>query len=216
MKEVNKLKSSRDDYMKKLTDVGHQLRSFAREQQLASEISQLETRHKSAKYELELATTRLDKTKAEIAQLDKQIKKIAADIKSTEKSVESLANKMEKLRTAISVVEDEVFEDFNDEVGIESIRDYENARVNRAKQESETKIKYATQRSRIEHLLEYEEKRDLVGALQAAKDRVEELKQELQTIKVKRCYRLLLMSSRKKPTARPLSPILKRRSTMSW
>jgi structural maintenance of chromosome 1 len=184
MQQVTRLKQDRDDYLRKLTDLGHQLRSFAREQQLASEISSLETRHKSAKYELELAMTKLDKNKAESAQLDKQIKKIATDTKKAEKSLQTLSDKLETLRTKISAVEDEVFEDFNDEVGIENIREYENARVNRAKQESEMKIRFSTQRSRIENLLDYEEKRDLAGTLQAVQDRVKQLKEELKALKV--------------------------------
>lgn len=51
-KQVEALKQRRDENVRRLADLGHQLRNFAREQQLAQLIAQLETHAKSLQAQL--------------------------------------------------------------------------------------------------------------------------------------------------------------------
>lgn len=184
MKEITKLKKDRDDYLKTLTEIGHQLRSFAKEQQLQHEVTQLDSRHQAIKYELELAQEKQKKNETDSKQILKQLDKIKADKKKKKAELEKRAATMEELKKAINAVEDQVFKKFSSEVGIENVREYETARVDRAKDASEAKIRFATQRSRIEHLLEYEKGRNLENSVNEQRRLVGEERKKLKAAQV--------------------------------
>lgn len=170
--------------MKQLTELGHQLRSFAKEQQLTQELSQLETRLKSVKYELELAQDKLAKNQTEKANVAKRLTQIQSEKKKLKNVVEKRSQKMEELRTTINKVEDDVFAKFSKDVGIENVREYESARINRSREESEFKIKLSSQRSRIQNLLEYETGRDLDKSSREQQDKLDDERKKLKAVQV--------------------------------
>lgn len=170
--------------MKSLTEIGHQLRSFAKEQQLTQEVTQLETRLKSLKYELELAQDKVKKSGTEQTQITKQFKKIDTEKTKLKAEVDKRAKKIDELKNTINEVEDDIFKKFSKEVGIENVREYESASINRSKEESEAKIRFSSQRSRIEHLLEYENGRDLKKSLKDQQDKVAAERKNLKTKQV--------------------------------
>ena len=182
MKDIQTLRNQRTEYLKQLTDVGHQLRSFAREQQLNSELANLDSRWKTAKYELDLASERVKKNEQELAQVNSQLKSLNPKIKKLEQEIEKRKETMDELTASIRKIEDEIFQDFSQQVGVDNFREYEEAKLNHAKTVSETKLRYSTQKARINTLLEYETQRDLRKTLEAQeaklnadRDRMKEL-----------------------------------------
>lgn len=176
---MSKLKKERDECLQELSDLGHQLRSYAKEQQLASELTNLETRQKSITYELNLSNEKLKKNKGEVDAATKQSAKITTELNKVNKEISALEKQVEKLQESIHKVEDEVFATFSKEVGIKNVREYENARVSRAKEDGEARLRFSTQKSRIQQLIAYEGKRDLEKALNDQKSKIEKEKANL-------------------------------------
>lgn len=122
-------------------------------------------------------TTEREQLTAQLATVNKEIKKLEASTGSREESIKTLQDK-------IHTVEDEIFHAFSAEVGVENVREYETARLNRAKEQSEMRLRFSTQKARIEHLLAYEEQRDLKKTADDAQRKLDEDKQKLKEIMV--------------------------------
>jgi structural maintenance of chromosome 1 len=125
--------------MQQLTDIGNHLRSFAKEQQLAAELTNLETRHKSVTFELDLLNEKLKKNKSERETASKQHAKLQTEATKLGKEVATLEKQIEKVQATIHAVEDQIFAQFSKAVGIENVRVYENVRQNRAKEQGDAR-----------------------------------------------------------------------------
>jgi len=156
---IGEWKSQRDVKSQRITELGHIIRSHAREKQLEYEISQLEMKQTSNTFDLDLSNKRLAKAKEDYDQLadrtnelqTKYIDIFITNIKEKKKEIENDEND-------IKYKEDKIFNTFQDEVG--DIREYEK----RIRERNDTKTKVLTQitaqKSRLINILEYENSRN--------------------------------------------------------
>jgi structural maintenance of chromosome 1 len=178
-REVAELKRKRDACLNKLAEIGQSLRSFAKEEQLKAQLTTLQSRLKYTKVDLDATESRMQKNDEELEAINKEIKKLENQIRQLTRAIESREDNIEKLRADIRKIEDQIFGSFSRQVGVPNILEYEERRLRLAKEASEKRLLYATQRSRIASLLEYERQRDFKGTIERLEKSIKEDEDEL-------------------------------------
>jgi hypothetical protein len=64
-------------------------------------------------------------------------------------AIDSRENRIDKLKTDIRKIEEKIFGPFSQRIGVPNILEYEEKRLQLAKEATEKRLFYATQRSRI-------------------------------------------------------------------
>jgi structural maintenance of chromosome 1 len=177
-KKIDEIRKRRDQYLQELSEIGQTLRSFAREEQLRSQQSALESKLKFSKYDLEVTEGKLKKNDEEISELNSAIKKLKPTINKLTAAIDARRADIDRLKDEIHKIEDEQFKDFSKTVGVSNIREYEETRMRLAKERSEKTVFFTTQKSRIQNLLEYERQRDLEGPIERLKEKISEDEKE--------------------------------------
>lgn len=70
-------------------------------------------------------------------------------------------------------------------MGVANFREYEESKLNAQKSESEGKLKFATQRSRINNLIEFEKERDISKSLEVQQKKLDQDKEKLDQLTAK-------------------------------
>jgi structural maintenance of chromosome 1 len=153
---------------------------MAQEQQLVVKLSNLETRFKSISFELDLSKEKVAKAQTESDTATKQNAKIKTELTKVNKEISAVQKQIDTLTTAVNQIEDQIFAKFSKEVGIENVREYENARLNKSKEDGEARLRFSTQKSRIQQLIAYEGRRDLEKVLN---DQVAKVNKEKENLK---------------------------------
>jgi len=162
-KQIEDLKRTRDRYLRELTEVGRSLRSVDKEQEQSSQIAGFEMRIKYASMDLEKTKENIENNQKEQTMLRKEIQKLEPDLTKLDTAIDNREKHINAVLAEIHQAEDRIFEDFCKEVGVETIREYEENNLTQAKQRAQRKLEFSTQISRLRNQLEYEEKRDLKG-----------------------------------------------------
>ncbi|XP_049850779.1 uncharacterized protein LOC126323906 [Schistocerca gregaria] len=172
-KEVVQMKSRRDQLISSLSEVTQAI-STARYQHLQSTVSKQESKLRSLQLEKELTENRLQKLEESIRMLEGSISQLHPEYEKLCLVVNERRRKIESMRASILRIEDELFDAFSKKVGVDHIREWDESRKHRMMQQAETRLRFASQRSRINNLIEYERQRDEGQGIQDLERRMKE------------------------------------------
>lgn len=170
-KQVDALKRKRDSFLAELKELSKHRRKEPQLQNLKSQIDGLRNRLRYSHKDKE--TTE----KQSLTAISKDLDFIEKELRSLEPKRDELRKSMEKRSTAITNtekrmnrVEDQVFREFCDQIGVENIRQYEERQLRSQQERAQRRLEFSNQESRLMNQLDYERGRDTKGQLKKLKD----------------------------------------------
>ncbi|NWI12307.1 SMC1B protein, partial [Crypturellus soui] len=155
-KEMNKMKERRDKLINELKDLMKIKRKESDLKQLQAQCQGIQTRLKYSQSELDLIR------KKHLANCYKEKSKLESELMNTESQHEMLREgvlqrkeKIEEFQKKINEVEDAVFQEFCEEIGIENIRVYEQEHVRQQEEIDRKRLEFESQKTRLSIQLEY-------------------------------------------------------------
>ncbi|KAF7237699.1 Structural maintenance of chromosomes protein 1B [Varanus komodoensis] len=129
-KEVNELKGQREKLMNELKDLLKMKRKETDLKHLQTQCQGIQTRHKYSQNELEvLKKKHLANLYKEKSMLESELVNIKSQCAMLNEGVLQRAGSMDELQKKINEVEDRVFHEFCEEIGVDNIRVYEKEHV---------------------------------------------------------------------------------------
>lgn len=155
--EVEGLRRQRDQLLAQLADLQKEKQSGFSADSIRSEIDRLEDKLRVCKEALHAAERRSLDKQTEMKHVDESIAEVTPRLDELQSRLDKLEEEMQNVETEVHEVEDEVFATFCDELGIENIRVYDEQTSRITQEFNEVRLRFATQISKIENSLSYEE-----------------------------------------------------------
>ncbi|XP_053834074.1 structural maintenance of chromosomes protein 1B isoform X1 [Vidua macroura] len=155
-KEISKMKERRDSLINELKDLMRIRRKEADLKQLRAQCQGTQTRLKYSQSELDLIKKKhLANLFMEKSKLESELVNIEAQYDMLNEGVVQRKLKIEEFQKKINEVEDVVFREFCEEIGIENIRVYEQEHVRQQEEIDKRRLEFENQRTRLNVQLEY-------------------------------------------------------------
>uniref|UniRef100_A0A8C0U9X2 Structural maintenance of chromosomes 1B n=1 Tax=Cyanistes caeruleus TaxID=156563 RepID=A0A8C0U9X2_CYACU len=155
-KEMSKMKERRDSLINELKDLMKTRRKEADLKQLRAQCHGTQTRLKYSQAELDLIRKKhLANLFMEKSKLESELVNIEAQYDMLNEGVVQRKEKIEEFQKNINEVEDVVFREFCEEIGIENIRVYEQEHVRQQEEIDKRRLEFENQRTRLNIQLEY-------------------------------------------------------------
>ncbi|XP_048371308.1 structural maintenance of chromosomes protein 1B [Sphaerodactylus townsendi] len=155
-KEINELKERRENLMNELKDLLKIQRREADLRQLQAQCHGLQTRHKYSKSELDLIEKKqLSSFSKEKSKLESELVNIQSQLAMLNEEVLQRARKISEFQKKIDEVEDGVFREFCEEIGVENIRVYEKEHLQKQEEIDKKRFEFENQKTRLSVQLEY-------------------------------------------------------------
>ncbi|EED12277.1 cohesin complex subunit (Psm1), putative [Talaromyces stipitatus ATCC 10500] len=169
--EMENLHKLKDKLLADLAALPKGHRRGTDEETFQGELVGLEQRLAYAKEELKALERNIKSKDSELQFAKKQVAEVQPKLREKEKALKQLENSIQSAEQSVAGVEDEIYSDFCERLGYDSIRDYEALQGSLQEEASRKKLEFTTQKSRIENQLSFEKQR-----LQATDDRISSLK----------------------------------------
>ncbi|XP_041254547.1 structural maintenance of chromosomes protein 1B [Onychostruthus taczanowskii] len=192
-KEMNKMKERRDSLINELKDLMRIRRKEADLKQLRAQCQGTQTRLKYSQSELDLIKKKhLANLFMEKSKLESELVNIEAQHDMLNEGIVQRKEKIEEFQKKINKVEDTVFWEFCEEIGIENIRVYEQEHMRQQEEIDKRRLEFESQRTRLNVQLEYN--RDHLQKLTNSVSKLRETihKDEAEIIKLKKDEEKLL------------------------
>ncbi|XP_059701717.1 structural maintenance of chromosomes protein 1B isoform X1 [Haemorhous mexicanus] len=155
-KEINKMKERRDSLITELKDLMRIRRKEADLKQLRAQCQGTQTRLKYSQSELDLIKKKhLANLFMEKSKLESELVNIEAQHDMLNEGIVQRKEKIKEFQKKIDKVEDVVFREFCEEIGIENIRVYEQEHVRQQEEIDKRRLEFENQRTRLNIQLEY-------------------------------------------------------------
>ncbi|XP_074395067.1 structural maintenance of chromosomes protein 1B [Zonotrichia albicollis] len=155
-KEMNKMKERRDSLITELKDLMRIRRKEADLKQLRAQCQGTQTRLKYSQSELDIIKKKhLANLFMEKSKLESELVNIEAQYDMLNEGIVQRKEKIEEFQRKINKVEDDVFREFCEEIGIENIRVYEQEHVRQQEEIDKRRLEFENQRTRLNIQLEY-------------------------------------------------------------
>ncbi|XP_021385652.1 structural maintenance of chromosomes protein 1B [Lonchura striata] len=155
-KEISKMKEGRDRLINELKDLMRVRRKEADLKQLRAQCQGTQTRLKYSQSELDIIKKKhLANLFMEKSKLQSELLNIEAQHDMLNEGVVQRKLKIEEFQEKINKVEDDVFQEFCEEIGIENIRVYEQEHVRQQEEIDKKRLEFENQRTRLNIQLEY-------------------------------------------------------------
>nr|XP_002187833.4 structural maintenance of chromosomes protein 1B [Taeniopygia guttata] len=155
-KEISKMKEGRDSLINELKDLMRIRRKEADLKQLRAQCQGTQTRLKYSQSELDLIKKKhLANLFMEKSKLQSELLNVEAQYDMLNEGVVQRKQKIEEFQKKINKVEDDVFQEFCEEIGIENIRVYEQEHVRQQEEIDKKRLEFENQRTRLNIQLEY-------------------------------------------------------------
>ncbi|XP_051238323.1 structural maintenance of chromosomes protein 1B [Dicentrarchus labrax] len=157
-KDMKRLKERKDQLTAELRDLMRLKRKEADLSQIIAQGQGAKTRLKYSKTELEnLRKKNILKCQAEISRMESELANLDSQIQMQQESVEVKDAEMRKIRDQIDQMEDLVFSDFCAEIGVDSIREYEQEHLKQQTELDKKRLEFESQCAHLNANLEYEQ-----------------------------------------------------------
>ncbi|XP_074489832.1 structural maintenance of chromosomes protein 1B [Sebastes fasciatus] len=157
-KDMMRLKERKHQLTAEIRDLMRLRRKDSDLKQIIAQAQGAQTRLKYSKTELEnLRKKNIPKCQAEISRMESELANLDSQIQMQLEDVEVKDAKMRKIRDQIDQMEDLVFSDFCAEIGVGSIREYEQEHLKQKTELERKRLEFETQCTRLNATLEYEE-----------------------------------------------------------
>ncbi|XP_014793889.1 PREDICTED: structural maintenance of chromosomes protein 1B [Calidris pugnax] len=155
-KEMNKMKERRDSLINELKILMRIKRKEADLKQLHAQLHGTQTRLKYSQSELDLIKKKhLANLYAEKSKLESELLNIESQHEMLNEGIAKRKEKMEEFQKKINEVEDAVFREFCEEIGIENIRVYEQEHLRQQEEIDKRRLEFENQKTRLNIQLEY-------------------------------------------------------------
>ncbi|ESN94054.1 hypothetical protein HELRODRAFT_187454 [Helobdella robusta] len=183
-KMLNQLKSRKEKLTEEMKEQMKQKRKESELNTIRSQIKGLETR---LKYSI---SDRDNTQNRSIQQLEKDIENfklkqetLEPEIEAIQKSMSDRKVKLKAVKGKMDRVEDEIFQEFCEEIGVENIRQYEERELQVQEERAQKRMEFENQKMRLVNQLEFEKSRDTMMNVQKWKEAVAEDEKELEKLK---------------------------------
>uniref|UniRef100_A0A671TX05 Structural maintenance of chromosomes 1B n=1 Tax=Sparus aurata TaxID=8175 RepID=A0A671TX05_SPAAU len=157
-KTMMKLKERKDQLAAELRDLMRLKRKESDLKQIIAQAQGAKTRLKYSKAELEnLRKKNILKCQAEISRMESESANLESQIQMQQEGVEAKDAEMRRIREQIHQIEDLVFSDFCAEIGVDSIREYEQEHLKQQTELDKKRLEFESQRTQLYAQLEYEQ-----------------------------------------------------------
>uniref|UniRef100_A0A4X2MDW9 Structural maintenance of chromosomes protein n=1 Tax=Vombatus ursinus TaxID=29139 RepID=A0A4X2MDW9_VOMUR len=155
-KEINRLKERRDQLSSELKDLMKIRRKETDLKQVQAVVQGTHTRLKYSQNELEtIKKKQLPSFHKEQSQLQSELLNIESQYTMLSDSIEERTREITSFQERIDKVEDEIFHDFCEEIGVENIREYENQHVKRQQEIDKKRLEFEKLKTRLNIQIEY-------------------------------------------------------------
>ncbi|XP_029290074.1 LOW QUALITY PROTEIN: structural maintenance of chromosomes protein 1B [Cottoperca gobio] len=157
-KDMLQLKERKNQLMAEMRDLMKLKRKDSDLKQIIAQAQGAETRLKYSKTELDIIRKKnIHKCQAEISRMESELANLDYQIQMQQESVEAKDTEMRKIRHRIDQMEDLVFCDFCTEIGVDSIRQYEQENLKHQAELDKKRLEFESQCTRLNAQLEYEQ-----------------------------------------------------------
>lgn len=171
-KEIENLQSKKDELQEELHSLEKHGASFSRLQTLRTLGEGMQNRLRYAKADLVTTESKKPKIEARIVDARKRIEEgILPELTKFEAAVASRQDQVAAVEAQIHAVQDELFADFSTQLGVPSIRVYEEKVVKRQQQQMNTRRKIAEHMAKLEAQIAYLGAQDYDTPLVSAKEK---------------------------------------------
>ncbi|CAI5707450.1 unnamed protein product [Peronospora effusa] len=182
-KEVEALQQQKDGIMNELRSLERHGASYAKLQTLRTHLEGLQSRLSRAKADLGITETKRPKTQARIDDAKKRVAEVIdPELHKYDSAVKSRKSKVTALQEQINSVEDELFAEFSEAVGVESIRVYEEKVLNRHHKALEMRRKITEHEAKLRAQIEYLQSQDFSQPMLEAKEKAAQESQRLKQL----------------------------------
>lgn len=159
-KHMSQLKATKE----KLTE---ELREAMKKSRKESELNTVESQIRGLETRLKYSITDKEKTLKQIEALDEELRSLEAKLElsgprseAIERSMLARDQKIQEMKEKMNRVEDDVFEDFCRQIGMENIRQYEERELRSQQERAKKRLEFENQKNRISNQLEFERMKD--------------------------------------------------------
>jgi len=135
-------------------------RKESEKQTIQSQVQGLETRLKYSQSDRDSTSKRITNLKNEMKKFREELEKFDPAIRQIESSMKKREKVIEDTKEKMNTVEDRVFSDFCNKIGVKNIRQYEERELKSQQEKAKKKLDFENQINRITTQLEYEQKRE--------------------------------------------------------
>uniref|UniRef100_K3WJ16 Structural maintenance of chromosomes protein n=1 Tax=Globisporangium ultimum (strain ATCC 200006 / CBS 805.95 / DAOM BR144) TaxID=431595 RepID=K3WJ16_GLOUD len=179
-KEIDALQQQKDELSEQLHSIDKHGGSYSKLQTLRTQMESMHNRLRYAKADLITTESKKPKIQQRIDEANARIRQtIKPELQKFEAAVSSRRSKLVSLEKEIHSVEDEMFADFSEQMGVDSIRVYEEKVLKRKQKHMDTRRKIVEHMTKLEAQIAYLESQDYEVPLQDAKERAMQEKQNL-------------------------------------
>ncbi|KAM8778575.1 structural maintenance of chromosomes protein 1B isoform 1-T1 [Rhynchonycteris naso] len=155
-KELKNLRDRITELMQELKDLMKMLRKEADLKQIQTLVQGTHTRLKYSQSELEIIKKKhLAAFYQEQSQLQSELLNIDSQYSMFNEGIKERQQRIEEFQEKIDKVEDDIFQDFCEEIGLENIREFENKHVKQQQEIDQKRLEFEKQKTRLNIQLEY-------------------------------------------------------------
>ncbi|XP_026963743.1 structural maintenance of chromosomes protein 1B isoform X1 [Sagmatias obliquidens] len=155
-KELKNLRDRRTQLIQELKDLMKTLRKEADLKQIQTLVQGTHTRLKYSQSELEIIKKKhLAAFYQEQSQLQSELLNIESQCTMLSEGIKQRQRRIEEFEGKIHKVEDDIFQHFCEEIGVENIREYENRHVKQQQEIDQKRLEFEKQNTRLNVQLEY-------------------------------------------------------------
>ncbi|XP_071347064.1 structural maintenance of chromosomes protein 1B isoform X2 [Trachinotus anak] len=157
-KDMTRLRERKDQLTAELRDLMRLKRKESDLKQIIAQAQGAQTRLKYSKAELEnIRKKNFLKCQVEISRMESELANLDSQIQMQQESLDAKDAEMRKIREQIDQMEDLVFSDFCAEIGVDSIREYEQEHLKQQTELDKKRLEFESQCARLNAQLEYEQ-----------------------------------------------------------
>ncbi|KAM4748691.1 structural maintenance of chromosomes protein 1B [Rhinophrynus dorsalis] len=174
-KEINELKEKRDLLTNELKDLMKLRRKESDLKQLQTQMQGIQTRLKYSQSELDVIKKKhLANSFMEKSRLESEFTNFSSQLEMLKKELERQTLKIGEIQEKMNKVEDQVFKEFCEEIGVPNIRVYEEEHVKHQQETDKKRLEFENQKTRLGIQLEYSR-----GQLEKEMRKVKKLRESL-------------------------------------
>eukprot|EP00793_Prasinoderma_coloniale_P000453 PRCOL_00005438-RA len=182
-KAMGELKERRAAKLSALVDLGTDQREQAAEEDARQRAAGLERKLGYLEVDLKATNNKLDKVTKELKSLSEERARVEPELVAVKQAVEKGSAAVESITNKIRAVEDKVFAAFSKQVGVRSIREYEETQLKRAQEEAERRAALSSQLNRLRAQLEFEKGRGVEKGVPKAEKALQQAEKALERLK---------------------------------
>ncbi|XP_066920208.1 structural maintenance of chromosomes protein 1A-like [Clytia hemisphaerica] len=183
-KQVDGLKKKRDQFVKELKDLQVERRKDSNLQDLKSQISGLDHRLRYTQTDKEtIEKQTLVSNAREMEIINAKLEEIEPESNKYNGFISKRENEIKKIQDEKNAVEDQVFAEFCEQIGVSNIRSYEEKQLAAQQEKTQKRLEFEKQEGRLKQQLEYIQSHDHQEQLKKLERNIKRYEDEIEKLK---------------------------------